>query len=122
VRKLTPDGAITTVAGSGTPGFAGDGGTATAAQLNTPSGVAVDRQGSLFIVDSFNRRIRKVTPDGVIATVLGEGSAAPVSLRTPAGITIDRAGTLYIADPFAQRVWKAAGNAAPGLIAGQPFP
>ena len=81
-------GTITTVAGSGTPGFSGDGGNATAAQLNAPAGLAVDRAGNLYIADSFNRRIRKVTPEGGISTVVGEGSPAPVSLLTPAGITI----------------------------------
>jgi sugar lactone lactonase YvrE/predicted esterase len=122
VRRLAPNGTITTVAGSGAAGFSGDGGKATAAQLHTPAGLAVDRQGNLFIADSFNRRIRKVTPDGTITTVVGEGSSAPASLLTPDGITIDSAGTLFIADPFAQRVWKVQGVAAAGLIGSQAFP
>src|SRR5262245_33874128 len=73
IRKVSPAGVISTVAGTGTPGFSGDGGLATTAQLNLPSGVAVDPEGNLFIADSANRRIRKVTPDGMISTVAGTG-------------------------------------------------
>ncbi len=68
-------GVITTVAGTGTAGSAGDGGQATSAQLNYPSGVAVDAQGNLYIVDYINQRIRKVS-GGVITTVAGTGTRA----------------------------------------------
>jgi hypothetical protein len=66
---------ITTVAGSGTRGFSGDGGPATWAQLWSPYGVAVDASGNLFIADSGDGRIRKVTPQGIISTVAGNGGA-----------------------------------------------
>ena len=73
VRKVTPAGVISTVAGNGHQGFSGDGGPAISAALYDPSGVAVDSVGNLYIADFNNRRIRKVTPDGVISTVAGNG-------------------------------------------------
>ncbi|MDQ3900600.1 MAG: hypothetical protein M3319_09200 [Actinomycetota bacterium] len=75
VRQVTPDGVITTVAGTGSAGYGGDGGPATAAHLNRPCGVAVDDVGTLYIVDDYNDRVRQVTPDGVITTVAGTGSS-----------------------------------------------
>jgi sugar lactone lactonase YvrE len=124
VRKVSPDGTITTVAGTGTRGFAGDGGHAKSAQLDGPEGVAVDSAGNLFIADSANHRVRKVTPDGIITTVAGgaEGTFVAVPLRYPEGLAIDRTGNLYIADPLDHRVRKAPSVAAPGLLAGQAFP
>jgi DNA-binding beta-propeller fold protein YncE len=64
---------ITTLAGTGSPGYGGDGGPATAAQLNHPCGVAVDDAGTLYIIDDYNDRVRQVTPDGVITTMAGTG-------------------------------------------------
>jgi poly(3-hydroxybutyrate) depolymerase/sugar lactone lactonase YvrE len=127
VRKLLPDGTITTVAGVGTPGLSGDEDAATAAALNHPTGVAVDSQGTLFIVDLRNHRIRKVRPDGTITTVFGaaaaggSGDASSTPRYYPSSVAVDRAGNLLIADPFHQQVWKLSGIAAPGLIAGQLF-
>jgi trimeric autotransporter adhesin len=105
VRKVL-NGVITTVAGTGAPGYAGDNGLATGAQLNSPWGVAVDSSGNLYISDSGNNVIRKVT-NGIIttfagntaATALGDGGAATLAnLSGPAGVTLDAAGNLYIAD------------------------
>ena len=73
VRKVTPDGTITTVAGNGVAGFSGDGGPATSTALWFPWGVAVDAGGNLYIADSLNNRVRRVTPSGTIATVAGSG-------------------------------------------------
>ena len=81
IRKIDSGGIITTVAGIcaeddlqwGDPSYSGDGGPATAAQLDRPFGVAVDRGGNLLIADTYNRRIRKVAPDGIITTVAGNG-------------------------------------------------
>jgi hypothetical protein len=80
IRKVSPAGVITTVAGTGQSygyyyhgGYSGDGGRATNALLNMPRGVAVDREGNLYIADSENFRVRKVTPDGIITTVAGNG-------------------------------------------------
>ena len=66
VRKVSPGGIITTVAGNGTQGFSGDGGLATSASLNEPLGIAVSASGNLFIADYFSGRIRQVSPSGVI--------------------------------------------------------
>ncbi len=115
IRKVDADGVITTVAGDGTYGFGGDGGAATAAQLSSPSGVAVDGSGNLYIADRSNRRIRKVDADGVITTVAGDGTygfggdggaATAARLRNPTGVAVDGSGNLYIADSFNHRIRK----------------
>lgn len=74
VRKVTPAGTITFVAGTGTPGFGGDGGPATSAQLQNPFDIAVDTGDNLFIADAGNSRIRKISANGVISTVAGSGT------------------------------------------------
>ncbi|HEV2689466.1 MAG TPA: IPT/TIG domain-containing protein, partial [Bryobacteraceae bacterium] len=103
IRKVS-NGVITTVAGNGIYGFSGDGGSATGARLNSPYGVAVDSAGNLYIADTYNKRIRKVS-NGVITTVAGGGSsfgdngpATSASLNLPTGVAVDSAGNLYIAD------------------------
>ncbi len=107
VRKVSTDGTMATVAGTGTAGFSGDGGPANKAQLNRPWDVKVDAAGDLFIADYSNSRIRMVTPDGVITTIAGDGNsgytgdgAAAVSARLsfPTGIAIDTNGNIFIAD------------------------
>jgi len=108
-------GIITTYAGNGTPGFSGDGGPATAAQLNTPCGVAVDSAGNLYIADTSNHRVRMVTTAGVISTVAGNGTggfsgdggpATAAKLREPCGVAVDSGGNLYIADHGNNRIRK----------------
>jgi uncharacterized protein (TIGR03437 family) len=107
VRKVSPDGTITTVAGNGTGGFQGDGGPATEASLYYPKGIVVDPSGNLYIADWLNSRIRMVTPDGIISTVAGNGSfsyygdggpATSAALRFPWGLAVDAAGNVYVAD------------------------
>ena len=90
-------GTITTVAGTGKAGFSGDGGPAIQALLYKPEGVAVDAAGNLFIGDTFNNRVRKVSPDGLISTV-----AHP--LEFPQLIALDQAGNLFIKERGANRV------------------
>ena len=126
IRKLTvATGVITTVAGSGTPTFGGDGGLATAAQLYQPSGVAVDAAGSLYIADEFNNRVRNVSPPAptfLLSTFAGtgtagyngDGAATGAQLYYPTGTAVDLAGNVYIADQSNHRVRKVA--AATGLI------
>jgi uncharacterized protein (TIGR03437 family) len=130
IRKVS-NGVITTVAGNGLVGFSGDNGPAANAQLNNPFGVAVDSAGNLYITDTGNQRIRKVS-NGVIATVAGNGTAGfsgdngpaiSAKLGTPIGITVDLAGNLYIADRDNNRIRKvasgvittAAGNGTEGF-------
>jgi uncharacterized protein (TIGR03437 family) len=97
VSEIPSGGILTTLAGSGTaPYFGGDGGPATAAQLYSPSGIAVDSNGNWYIADTSNNRIRMVTPAGVISTFAGTGAAA--QLNAPSGIAIDASNNLYIAD------------------------
>ena len=108
-------GMVTRVAGRGDPGFSGDNGLATEARLNAPAGVVVDGAGNLYIADSGNSRIRKVT-DGVITTTAGGGSsgdnglAINAQLSFPYGLTVDSAGNLYIADQNDHRVRKVSGG------------
>lgn len=97
VRKVDHQtGIITTIAGSATAGFGGDGGPAASASLNGPAGLAIDSSGNLYIADSHNNAIRKVDATGKITTVAGGGS--PSAFNTPLGIALDGAGNLYVAD------------------------
>ena len=107
--RMISGGTISTVAGTGTPGYAGDGGQATSAELDYPAGVAVDSSGNLFISDMKNQVIRKVNSSGVISTYAGNqalgfgfGSdnvlATTGQLYNPLGLAVDSAGNLYIAD------------------------
>jgi uncharacterized protein (TIGR03437 family) len=113
IRKVTPTGRISTVAGTGSAGFSGDEGPATAAQLDSPAGIAVEDDGNIFVSDTHNHRIRQVTPDGVIHTIAGTGTAAfsgdggwatDAQLYSPAGLMLDGAGNLYFADTGNNRV------------------
>jgi sugar lactone lactonase YvrE len=115
VRKIDTSGTITTVAGNGTDGFSGDGGPATAAQLNCPSGVVIDNTGDLFIADYNNDRIREVNASGVITTIAGNGTSGfsgdggpslTAEVNIPNDVDLDSAGNLYIADSGNNRVRK----------------
>jgi uncharacterized protein (TIGR03437 family) len=116
VRKVT-GGNISTVAGSGTAGFGGDGGAAGSAQLNSPFGVAVDAAGNLYIAEFGNNRVRKVTTAGTISTLAGNGvsgyggdngQATSALLNGPQAVAVDAAGNVYIADTANNRVRKVA--------------
>ncbi len=127
IRKVAPDGTITTVAGTGTPGFFGDGGLAVAAQLDDPFDVKTDAAGNLYIADSNNQRVRVVSSAGVISTIAGNGTAAfsgdggnatAAALNKPLGIALDAAGYLYISDSVNQRVRKVAPDGKIATVAG----
>jgi hypothetical protein len=115
IRTMSTNGIITRIAGLDGGGYSGDGGPALQAMLNGPSAVAVDSNGSLFIADTFNNRVRQITPDGQISTVAGTGSAgfsgdggaaALAQLSNPAGIAADGLGNLFIRDWQNQRIRK----------------
>lgn len=115
IREVGLDGAVRTVAGAGTAGFSGDGGQAAQAQLNAPTGVAVDAAGTLLIADTGNNRVRRVSSDGIITTVVGSGAKGfsgdgglPIraQLSGPTGVAIGPDGSLYIADSGNDRVRK----------------
>lgn len=119
IQKVSPDGIITTVAGRGGAegGFGGDGGPATAANLSNPTDVALGPDGSLYIADFSNSRIRKVSPGGIITTVagtgdpntpLGDGGPAVAASLVPQGLAIGPDGSLYISDTGNNRIRRVA--------------
>jgi sugar lactone lactonase YvrE len=116
-------GIITTVAGNGTQGFSGDGGPATAATIDSPSGIAVDANQNLYLADTHNQRVRKIAAaTGRITTIAGfttgfsgdNGAASAARLALPHGLSIDGAGNLYIADTANHRIRRV--DAATGTI------
>jgi sugar lactone lactonase YvrE len=126
VRELAAaTGIITTVAGTGKPGYSGDGGVATAAQLDRPTALAIDTAGSLYIADTDNHRVRRIAAGTkVISTIAGDGVegfggdgriATSASIDSPNGLAVDVAGNLYIADTHNGRIRKVA--ATTGIIA-----
>ena len=125
LRLDATTGILTLVAGNGTPGFSGDNGPATSAQLYGPQGVAVDSAGNLYIADTGNNRIRKVT-NGVITTVAGNGQpgfsgdngpATSAQLSGPTGLAVDSAGNLYIGDTGNSRI-REVSNGVITTVAG----
>lgn len=117
IRKVDPSGVITTVAGTGTWGFTGDGGPATSARLSGPQGVAVASDGTLYIADSGNGRIRTVDADGNISTFAGDGSD---SLR-PSDVEIGDDGAIYVADEWNSSVWRYDDAGRRTSVTGDPL-
>jgi sugar lactone lactonase YvrE len=118
IREVTVAGIITTIAGTGEQGFAGDGGAATSALLDSPAGVAVDTAGNVYIADTHNNRIRKISA-GIISTIAGTGvasfsgdggSVAIATLNHPTALASDASGNLYIADTDNHRIRKITGT------------
>jgi uncharacterized protein (TIGR03437 family) len=118
VRKISPDGILSTVAGTGTIGFGGDGGLATSAQLAFPDALALDKSGNLYIYDWNNYRVRKVTPSGIISTVAGNGSccytgdggAATDARISLTDIAVDGAGNIWMINGIGLRVLDGSGK------------
>ncbi|MHB8401242.1 MAG: NHL domain-containing protein [Bacteroidia bacterium] len=115
IRKVNTSGIISTVAGNGTTGYTGDGGQATAAELNAPVGVAIDTKGILYIADEFNNRIRKVNTQGIISTIAGTGNngfsgdggqATNAEISSPQGLAVDANGNIYLVDYGNSRIRK----------------
>ena len=126
VRRIST-GQIATIAGNGVQGFAGDGGLATAAELNEPSGIAATVDGRIFIADTNNQRIRVVGTNGTIATIAGTGvgaifgdggPASAAQLDRPAGLALDAANNLYITDENNHRLRRIAADGTITTIAG----
>ena len=135
IRKVSTNGIITTVAGNASCcGFSGDGGQATSASLYNPSGIAVDASGNLFIADTLNNRIRKVSASGIITTVAGNpprcnlsscggfsgdgGQATSAELNYPQDVAVDASGNLFIADSKNGRIRKVSTSSIITTVAG----
>ena len=133
VRKVDRSGAITTLAGTGVAGFSGDGGPAAQAQLASPYGVAADILGNVYIADLGNARVRRVGPDGNIATVAGGGTLDPspvnegkpglsMRLLAPRNLLADDQLNIYISDFAGHRVFKLSADGLLTTIAGTGAP
>jgi uncharacterized protein (TIGR03437 family) len=125
VRKVSTAGVITTVAGTGVPGFGGDGGPAVRAQFQFPAGLALGAAGNLYVAEPDNHRIRRITPAGEIATVAGSshfrgdgGPAASATLFSPSNLAMDAGGNLYIAEIGNNRIRKLSPNGLITTVAG----
>ena len=126
VSVLAPDGAITVLAG-GTEGFRdGLGG---AAAFNTPSGIAIDGRGNVYVADTGNHAIRKIAPDGTVTTLAGSGTAgfadgqgAQAQFNGPVGVAVDTQGVVYVADTYNDRIRRIAPDGSVSTLAGSGRP
>jgi uncharacterized protein (TIGR03437 family) len=128
IRRMTPDGITTIFAGTGDPAFGGDGGPARLASLSSPSGLAADQAGNIYVADTGNHRIRKIGTDGVIQTVAGSGVgggfsgdgglAVAARIALPDGVAVDGTGNIYIADTANHRIRRVKTDGTIETIAG----
>src|ERR1700691_145596 len=128
IRRIS-GGIITTVAGTGKPGYSGDNGQATKAMLGGPQGVAVDASGNLYIADTGNQRIRYVNVSGAITTIAGTGvngfsgdggAATAATFSTPVEVAVDASGNVYVADLYNNRIRRFVPGGAIATFAGTP--
>ncbi|MEJ2545758.1 MAG: hypothetical protein P8Y99_16975, partial [Calditrichaceae bacterium] len=127
ILKVDASGIVTTVAGTGKPGFSGDGGLAINAKLKYPRRIALDREGNIFFADSSNHRIRKVDNSGIITTVAGTGEsgfsgdggqAVDAMLYYPTGVALDSDGSIYISAEYDYHIRKVDANGIITTVAG----
>jgi uncharacterized protein (TIGR03437 family) len=127
IRRVTPSGIISTVAGNGTNALAGDGGPATSASFSSPHGVAVDAVGNLYMTDGSSMRVRRFSPGGTVSTMAGNGlfkaptdgvSATSSFLNQPGGVAVDGAGNIYVVDGYNERVRKVSPTGIISTVAG----
>ena len=108
IRKITPDGIVSTLAGTARQWGSQDG-VGTAASFDGPCGVTVDSEGNVYVADTWNNAIRKITPDGVVTTLVGPGAqngGAAEHFNSPCGVTVDGAGNVYVADKYNSAIRK----------------
>ena len=122
IRKITPEGEVSTLAGNGTPGY--EEGIGEAVQFNYPSSVAVDSSDNVYVADSLNHRIRKITPKGEVSTFadgktgLKNATGTEAQFELPAGVAVDSSDNVYVAEFFSHRIRKITSEGEVSTFAG----
>ena len=124
IRKIAPDGSVTTLAGNGQPGDAD--GKGAAARFHAPVGLAVDKHGNVYVADTYNDRIRRITPDGLVSTLAGarpgnaDGPAINAAFDTPSAIAVGKDGSLFVADTGNNAIRRIGPDGVVSTLAAAP--